>query len=116
MVQESAWVTGAVWVTEFVVLDFGTGANGCYVWCIKRSPPKVGNIFIIMAASEILLIKMGKIFMFLKQTENLHLVISTCHSTLKPVKLMIKVGGISAYWFTGGIIVESDQTNVFCLF
>lgn len=29
---------------------------------------------------------------------------------------MIKVGGISAYWFTGGIIVESDQTNVFCLF
>lgn len=60
VVQES------VWVTEFVVLDFDTGGNSSYVWCIKRSPPKVDNLFIIMAASEILLIKMGKIFMFLK--------------------------------------------------
>lgn len=72
-----AWLAGAIWVTEFVVLGFGTGGNGSCVQCIKRSPPKIGNLFMIMAASEILLMKMVTVFMFVKQTENLHLVIST---------------------------------------
>lgn len=72
-----AQLAGAIWVTEFVVLGFGTGGNGSCVQCIKRNPPKVGNLFMMMAASEIPLIAMVTMFTFLKQTENLHLVIST---------------------------------------
>lgn len=59
VVQESVRATGAIWVTQFVVLDFATDGNRSCVWCIKRSPLKVDNLFIITATSEILLIKNG---------------------------------------------------------
>lgn len=47
---------------------------------LEEAPPKVGNLFfvIILAASEILLIKSGlKFSCFLKETANHHLVVST---------------------------------------
>lgn len=66
---------------QFVILGFGVGGNGSYVWGIKRIPLKVGNLFLIMAASD----KNGEDVHVFKANRKSSSCNFYCYSTLKPL-------------------------------